>query len=65
MTKYSRNNDDTNDESDMPNTSVILDGTELSRVRNTNFLGLTIDENLTCKYHIDIKVIFMQHRCYV
>ena len=44
---------DTNDESDVPNTSVILDGTELSRVKTTKFLGLTIDENLTWKYHID------------
>ena len=53
MTKYSHNVADTNDESDVPNTSVILDGTELSRVKTTTFLGLTIDENLTWKYHID------------
>ena len=53
MTKYSYNVADTNDESDVPNTSVILDGTELSRVKTTKFLGLTIDENLTWKYHID------------
>ena len=53
MTKYSNNVADTNDESDVPNTSVILDGTELSRVKTTKFLGLTIDENLTWKYYID------------
>ena len=53
MTKYSHNVADTNDESDVPNTSVILDGTELSRVKTTKFLGLTIDENLIWKYHID------------
>ena len=58
----------------MPNTSnVILDGTEISRVKTnqtttttktkqnkarrktitTKFIGLTIDENLTWKHHID------------
>ena len=37
----------------VPNTSVILDGTEPSRVQTTKFLGFTIDENLTWKYHID------------
>ena len=54
MTKYGQNVADTNDASDVPNTCVILDGTELSRVKRTKFLGLTIDENLTWKYHIDI-----------
>ena len=53
MTKYSHNVADSNDKSDVPNTSVILDGTKLSRVKTTKFLGLTIDENLTWKYHID------------
>ena len=52
-TKYSHNVADTNEESDVPNTSVILDGTELSRVKTTKFPGLTIDENVTWKYHID------------
>ena len=53
MTKYSQNVADTNDASDVPNTSVIFDGTKLPRVKTTKFLGLTIDENLTWKYHID------------
>ena len=53
MTKCSQNIADTNDKSDVPNTSVILDGTELAHVKTTEFLGLTIDENLTWKYHID------------
>ena len=39
MPKYSQNVADTNDESDVPNTSVILDGIELSRVKTTKFLG--------------------------
>ena len=38
MTKYSHNVADTNDESDVPNTSVILDETDLSRVKTTKFL---------------------------
>ena len=54
MTKYSHNVADSNDKSDVPNTSVILDGTELSHVKTTKFLGLTIDENLTWKYTISI-----------
>ena len=33
--------------------NVVLDGTELARVKKTKFLGLIIDENLTWKYHID------------
>ena len=38
----------------MSNTfNVVLDGTELARVKKTKFLGLIIDENLTWKYHID------------
>ena len=41
-----------NDESDGPNTSVILDGTGLSCVKTAKFLGLSIDENFTWKYHI-------------
>ena len=50
MTKW---HDDTADDT-MSNTfHVILDGTELVRVKTTKFLGLTIDENLTWKYHID------------
>ena len=53
MIKYSQNVADTYDESDLPNTSVILDGTELSLVKTTKLLGLSIDENLTWKYHID------------
>ena len=35
MTKYNQNISDTNDESDVLNTFVILDGTELSRVKTT------------------------------
>ena len=47
ITKYSHNVADTKDKSDVPNTSVSLDGTKLSLVKTTKFLGLTIDENLT------------------
>ena len=46
MTKYSHNVDATNDESDVSNTSVILDETELSLIKTTKFLRLTMDENL-------------------
>ena len=50
MTKCSQNVADRNDESDVPNTSVILDGTEVSRVKTIKFLRLTIDENLEISY---------------
>ena len=33
--------------------NVILDNTVLDRVKNTKFLGVLIDENLTWKCHID------------
>ena len=33
--------------------NVILDNTVLDRVSHTKFLGVSIDENLTWKYHID------------
>ena len=33
--------------------NVILDDTVLDRVKNTKFLGVLIDENLTWKCHID------------
>ena len=33
--------------------NIILDDSELSRVKTTKFLGLAIDENLTWKKHID------------
>ena len=49
MRKYSQNVANANNESDVPNTSVILDGTELSRVKTTRFLDL----QQTWKYHID------------
>ena len=32
---------------------IILDNTKLQRVDNTKFLGVTIDENLSWKNHID------------
>ena len=41
MTKYSQNVADTNDDSDVPNASIIFDGTELSHVKTTTFLRLT------------------------
>ena len=35
------------------NVDIILDNTKLQRVDNTKFLGVTIDENLSWKNHID------------
>ncbi len=35
------------------NINIILDKTNLGRVHKTKFLGVTIDENLTWKKHID------------
>ena len=35
------------------NVYIILDNTKLQRVDNTKFLGVTIDENLSWKNHID------------
>ena len=35
------------------NVDIILDKTKLKRVDKTKFLGVTIDENLSCKNHID------------
>ena len=35
------------------NVDIILDNTKLQRVDNTKFLGVTIDENLLWKNHID------------
>ena len=35
------------------NADIILDNTKLQRVDNTKFLGVTIDENLSWKNHID------------
>ena len=33
--------------------SIHLDGCQLTRITNTKFLGMTIDENLTWKPHIE------------
>ena len=41
------------DDNDNNYFEIILDGTKLDRVKTTTFLGVTIDENITWKNHID------------
>jgi hypothetical protein len=49
----SKKDKSTNDHSTKPEIGITLDDTKLERVEKTKFLGVTIDENLSWKCHID------------